>query len=227
MGGNAFRECTSLDTVNYNAVSCADIGRADDAPFYRLNITTINVGEGVEYIPAHFAHEVRSLKNLNLPSTLKRIGLWSFIACDSLMTLTIPSSVTSIGENAFNCSNAHNFETVYCYIPHPSKVSLGSGAFTASPFTAHNWRTLYVPAGSGEAYRASAWRSYFPNIVEMSGQTGDVNGDGILDVADVTLLIAAILNDSVPGIVGTTDVNGDGTTDVADVTLLISMILDN
>ena len=225
IGGNAFQSCTSLDTLNYNAISCADEEVTNNGPFYRLNITTINVGEGVEYIPARMAHGLKSLKNLNLPSTLKGIGVWTFVGCDSLMTLTIPSSVTSIGENAFACSNAHNFETVYCYIPHPSMVSLGSGAFTASPFTAHNWRTLYVPAGSGEAYRASSeWRYFFPHIVEMEGLTGDVNGDGGIDVSDVTSLIDLLLSGGeIP--IGA-DVNGDGHVDISDVTALIDRLLN-
>ena len=58
-------------------------------------------------------------------------------------------------------------------------------------------------------------------------QPGDINGDGTVDVADVTLLIAVVLNESAPGVVGLTDINGDKTVDVADVVLLISMILAN
>ena len=39
-----------------------------------------------------------------LPSTLTKINFWAFKNCTSLSTLSIPSSVVSIGDNAFdNC----------------------------------------------------------------------------------------------------------------------------
>jgi predicted lipoprotein with Yx(FWY)xxD motif len=54
--------------------------------------------------------------------------------------------------------------------------------------------------------------------------TGDVNGDGKVNVSDVTALINMIL-----GIVSTdksaADVNGDGVVNVSDVTALINIIL--
>ncbi len=53
---------------------------------------------------------------------------------------------------------------------------------------------------------------------------GDINGDGIVDVADVTKLISLVLNG---GAGSDADLNGDGRVDVADVTLLISMILNS
>lgn len=52
---------------------------------------------------------------------------------------------------------------------------------------------------------------------------GDVNGDGIVDVADVTVLIDKVLNSADTD--QAADVNADGTVDVADVTALINIIL--
>lgn len=56
---------------------------------------------------------------------------------------------------------------------------------------------------------------------------GDINGDGSVDVADVTLLIAAVLDNGTTGIVGNPDLNTDRMVDVGDVVLLISLILSN
>ena len=56
--------------------------------------------------------------------------------------------------------------------------------------------------------------------------TGDVNGDGKVDVADVNIIIDMILQ-----LTPTTsynnrgDVNGDGKVDVADVNIVIDTIL--
>ena len=55
---------------------------------------------------------------------------------------------------------------------------------------------------------------------------GDLNNDGKVDVADVTLLINLILNNDHAGIdPAVLDVNNDGDINVADVTALIAMVL--
>ena len=82
----------------------------------------------------------------------------------------------------------------------------------------------FVKVGGGSA------NTVYPDNVTatltVNGLCGDVNGDSIVDVADVTLLIQAILNNS-PINLATADMNGDGEVDVADVTLLIANILNN
>ncbi len=52
---------------------------------------------------------------------------------------------------------------------------------------------------------------------------GDVNGDGVRDVSDVTALINMIL--AVDVMRGEADIDGNGTVDVSDVTALINMVL--
>ena len=60
-------------------------------------------------------------------------------------------------------------------------------------------------------------------IGEASVLKGDANGDGKVDISDVTNLIDVILNGGeAPG----GDVNGDGKVDISDVTNLIDLILN-
>lgn len=60
-------------------------------------------------------------------------------------------------------------------------------------------------------------------IGEASVHQGDTNGDGKVDISDVTNLIDVILNGGeAPG----GDVNGDGKVDISDVTNLIDLILN-
>ena len=59
--------------------------------------------------------------------------------------------------------------------------------------------------------------------VENSGITGDLNGDGKLDVSDVTLLINMILGTEPKS--DKADINADGVVNVSDVTALINLIL--
>ena len=57
-------------------------------------------------------------------------------------------------------------------------------------------------------------------------KTGDLNGDGNVDVSDVSILIDVVLGKEVTLASGVnTDLNGDGNTDVTDVSLLIDIVL--
>ena len=62
--------------------------------------------------------------------------------------------------------------------------------------------------------------------------SGDVNGDGGLDIADVTTLIDCMIagstgGEGMPANVGAADVNNDQNLNIADVTALIDMMLGN
>ena len=70
---------------------------------------------------------------------------------------------------------------------------------------------------------------YVDNIVftyykEEGGVVGDINGDGTVDVSDVTALINKILGTS-DYTDEVCDINGDGEINVSDVTQLINQIL--
>lgn len=57
---------------------------------------------------------------------------------------------------------------------------------------------------------------------------GDVNGDGVVNITDVTALIHYILNGGATGIdLDNADVNQDGTINISDVTVLIRLILND
>ena len=66
----------------------------------------------------------------------------------------------------------------------------------------------------------SAFRSYF----QINGLVGDVNEDGVVDIADVTLLVDIILG-NITGEYDMADVNGDSAMSVTDVTKLVNIIL--
>lgn len=72
---------------------------------------------------------------------------------------------------------------------------------------------LYVPGNGMAAYQLSKNVKY-----------GDVNGDGNVDVSDVTALINMILG-TTPADLEVADINADGILDVTDVTALINEIL--
>ncbi len=102
IGDGAFRGCTSLDTLNYDAVSCADFSFSTSShPFYNSNISTINIGDCVERIPAFFANSLTKLTSITIPNSVTAIGDQAFCFCNGLTSITIPNSVATIGNYAF------------------------------------------------------------------------------------------------------------------------------
>ena len=66
-------------------------------------------------------------------------------------------------------------------------------------------------------YNAARSRVYtFDRIV-----TADVNGDGVIDVADITAIVNAMASASTGESPASADVNGDGAVDVADISTII------
>lgn len=85
--------------------------------------------------------------------------MYAFSGCSGLTSLTIPSSVTSIDDNAF--SGCSGLTSIYVY---PEKVPiLGTGVFSGCD--AKNC-TVYVPTGTYDDYWLSEF-GYFENIVEF------------------------------------------------------------
>ena len=157
------------------------------------------------------------LTSLTIPNSVSSIGVSAFEDCSGLITMTIPNSVTSIGSYAFvNC----NLVNLYSRIVKPSDVELGDEVFDYSYLPTC---LLHVPKGKSGLYsNADQWQA-FENIVDDVMPRGDVNADGEVSIADVTLLVTLILSGSNNQ---NSDVNGDGETGIADVTQLVSILLN-
>ena len=96
--------------------------------------------------------------------------------------------------------------------------------FTADlPAGTHTLTWTYVPTNPTIGY--TNWFAVDNvSITAKPTQTGDVNGDGQVTIADVTALIDSLLSGlEVPTHVA--DVNGDGQVTIADVTELIDQLL--
>ena len=86
--------------------------------------TEFTIPEGVEEICDSGCSYCTHLKKVNLPSTLTKIGYNSFQCCENLQEIVIPASVTEIKMNAFHgCSR---LKTVY----NLSKLDIQKGAET-------------------------------------------------------------------------------------------------
>ncbi|MBQ0069536.1 MAG: leucine-rich repeat protein [Bacteroidales bacterium] len=70
---------------------------------------------------------------------------------------------------------------------------------------------------------ATALAPWSVDILSKSGLKGDVNGDGVVDIADVNAVIDIILG--MQSKKAAADLNGDGVVDVADMNAIIDIIL--
>ena len=99
------------------------------------------------------------LTEYTIPDTVATIGDDAFNDCDTLTSVTIPGSVTKIGDYAFyNCSS---LKSVYCTATTPP--SLGNSSVFVNNGSG---RKIYVPVESVDAYRsADGWSKYASAIV--------------------------------------------------------------
>ena len=119
---SAFKGCSELTSINYNSTNCKkSIGHGLRQRFlwYRREfldgyrpwfkdcpLTTLNIGGGVKEIPDYLAYNQNSLTSITIPTSVTTIGDSAFTGCACLTSVTIPDSVASIGDRAFEgCSD--------------------------------------------------------------------------------------------------------------------------
>jgi hypothetical protein len=131
IGNTAFQNCSNLHQVNYNASMCNTAYRA----FSGCHIDTISYGPNVNIIP---------------------IGL--FYECSELTgVLTIPQSVTTIGDYAYSgCTGITEIKLLSAVPP-----VIASATFNGLPTNI----LITVPCGSAEIYQSAPFWNVYTNIV--------------------------------------------------------------
>lgn len=83
---------------------------------YKDQITTVNIGEGVERIGTGAFEGCSNLTKVSFPSTLQETGRYSFHDCTSLETVTVPYNVSWLANSTFSgCTKLKNV-TLECNI---------------------------------------------------------------------------------------------------------------
>ena len=162
------------------------------------------------------------LTSITIPYSVETIGEQAFQGCTGLTSVTIGSGVTAIGAKAFNYCNA--LETVKCIRSMPP-VMASTDCFTT---TAYNRATLLVPRQFVDAYQSADYWYKFAHIDDWgSAGQGDVNGDGVMNITDVTSLIDVLLGHELDSFYfESADLNINGRLDIGDVTSLIDNLLN-
>ena len=149
------------------------------------------------------------------------IGDYAFYNVNTAIdTMWIPSSVTYLGDMAMaGMTGMATLKVDAADVP-----ALGENVWAGVDQPSV---PLFTPSGSTSLYQAAdQWMNFFFQNVD-DYILGDVNDDGVVNIADVTALINALLNDFDGINLKGADVNEDGSINIADVTTLINMLLND
>lgn len=112
VGTWAYAYCNSLDSVIWEARNCQDLSLSNYnvkediyqegyIGIFPSSVTSFDLGNEVEYIPANLCYRLCNLSSIDIPQNVKNIGKSAFAYCSGLTSVTIPYSISSIGYEAF------------------------------------------------------------------------------------------------------------------------------
>ena len=168
------------------------------------------------------------LTNLDLSSfnTAKVTSMYSmFCGC---------SSLTSLDLSSFNPAQLVNTRYMFQDCSDLATIYAGSGWSTATVTYSGDMflNCTSLVGGMGTTYNSSHVDATYahidggpsnPGYFTEGGAHGDVNGDGAVNITDVTALIDLLLSGAVPP--AAADCNRDGNVNITDVTALIDYLL--
>ncbi len=178
---------------------------------------------------------------------------WMFSRCYSLTSLDLShfntdnvyemdgmfsdcTGLTSLDLGGFNTAKVRYMEYMFNGCSELGTIYVGSDWSTAAVTYSKNMFTdcLNLVGGMGTAYDANHVDATYAHIDggpsnpgyltdKATIVRGDVNGDGVVNIADVTELIDILLSGAVAP--ATADCDNDGAVNIADVTTLIDFLL--
>ena len=221
---------TSLDLSGFNTakvtsmeamfIGCRGLTSLDLSSFNTSNVTTMK----------------EMFNNCSGMTSLDLSGFNTSNVTTMLSMFRVCTSLTSLNVSGFNTSSVTKMDYMFYGCSELTTINVGNEWTTATVTNSDNmfYNCTKIRGEKGTTYDANHIDAAYahidggpsnPGYLSGEARLGDVTGDGIVDVVDVTALIGAILNGThVNPAIG--DINHDDSVDVADVTALISRILN-
>ena len=206
---SAFFGDGTLSSLDLSAAN--SLGFIGSSAFYGCtSLSEINIPDSVTQIGFGAFRSCTGLRTLALGSGLTEIEAQTFYNCDSLAFAEIPSNITEIGAYAFG-----GCDSLTAVIIPDSVVSIDKKAFYGSG-------QLTVYCRSGSYAHAFAEENGVPYILTEQMPKGDMDGDGFVNICDVTMLQMHLAE--ITKLSGfdrlAADIDGDGVVMIEDATAL-------
>lgn len=162
IGNLAFAFCDSLESITIaNSVTKIEANPFVGTKFYN-NVS--NWEDSVLYIDNCLIKAKESILNCVIKTDTRLIVEQAFVGCSSVATITIPKSMTNIGDKAFaDCSSLTTMICEAIEVP-----ELGLKVFNGLPLAE---AILYVPTESLDDYKAADQWKDFGTILPIEGES--------------------------------------------------------
>lgn len=118
IGFRVIYSCTRLTTLNYNAINAE---RASSYTGYLFGdnsfLTTVNIGNNVQKIPACFIRDATAVTSIDLPASVTSIGNYAFYGCSSLTSITIRSTTPPTLDSSYTYTFPSTSQSYTIYVP--------------------------------------------------------------------------------------------------------------
>lgn len=125
-----------------------------------LQSEQIEIPNSVTQIGEYAFKGCPGLHEIKIPNSVTRIGRGFFESCSSLSSIEISNSVTQIEGTVFH--GCTSLKEVHCRIEHIERLKISEDVFDYCNLSEC---TLYVPVGTGYAYRHHPIFSKFKDII--------------------------------------------------------------
>ena len=235
IGRNSFAHCTNLTAISIPE-GVTDI---QDYAFYDCqSIESVSLPSGLTRIgEGAFMYLYKWRVDLVIPDNVTGIQRGAFYQCYRMQSVTLGSKVAWVGARAFD--SIDSISTITCKSDVPPVLEVyeyesDGDTYVNQPFDSELYykAAVRVPYGSHEAYlNADEWKNFryiVSDQVVTPTISGDVNGDKLVNMDDLAVMINYLLTDDATGIDMTgADLTGDISVGMDDLALLINCLLTN
>ena len=171
------------------------------------------------------------------PIKLQLIGEYTITINANNYTFTItrtPETLTAptFSPAAGNYTEAQNVvitsqegATIY-YTTDGTDPTTESAIYTEPITVGEGTTTIKAVAVKAGWYNSEVATAVYVIEIPSTALLGDVNGNGVVNISDVSVLIDYLLNDTTPIVFENSDMNQDGEINISDVSILIDQLLE-